>query len=548
MSRTGGLLLLASTLIAAPLAAQAPTVQRQTQADDYTSYELLAPERQQFRILYDVTATTAGATVFLNPIRQGSEASDERVIDLATGLPLPFTVITGREARDLGLPAAPLDAQYLRVDLHKPVPADGEQRIRIDKTYRDPASYTRDGTDIAFARSLGIRRNKIVLPPNYELVSCNTPAQVFTEDDGRVAVSFVNVQPGQVALELRARPLPVSATRGRAVRATAALSAAAHATAPMTVRVPTLEESAVERVADRAFQDREITYWLQAPDTHAFDIAHDYTETRVGTDRYVNVVRGGSRASNPGAKVLDTGAVLPVEVLRGEAITRAGIDIGAPVTAESEIVLVRFPPVKAGQGTRLRITETYTDPSRYGIVDGALVWRRGFGRPRNVVILPEGWYLTASSVPATIDRDDSGRVRLTVRQPEERRDRRPDSRAPPVGRTLGCLGLQSRVSPRQERATGVQSPRGGGPSMRALVAGVFGRVVTRKRPCAISGVTALRSGESTAPRVGTRSRTPPHRAPARWSGSRTACRRPGRSCTRRRVPAHRAATDSPAAS
>ena len=51
MSRTGGLLLLASALVAARLAAQAPTVPRQTQADDYTSYELLTPERQQFRIL-----------------------------------------------------------------------------------------------------------------------------------------------------------------------------------------------------------------------------------------------------------------------------------------------------------------------------------------------------------------------------------------------------------------------------------------------------------------------------------------------------------------
>ena len=119
---------------------------RQTQADDYTSYELLAPERQQFRILYDVTATTAGATVFLNPIRQGSEASDERVIDLATGRPLPFKV-DRRDARHAasGCPTAPADAEYLRIDLARPVPAGGEQRIRIDKTYKDPASYTRDG-------------------------------------------------------------------------------------------------------------------------------------------------------------------------------------------------------------------------------------------------------------------------------------------------------------------------------------------------------------------------------------------------------------------
>lgn len=390
-------------------------VPRQTQADDFSSYELLAPERQQFRILYDVTATTPGATVFLNPIRQGSEASDERVTDLATGQPLAFRVIRGTDARTLGLPNAAPDAEYLRIDLARPVPVGGEQRIRIDKTYKDPASYRRDGADIVFSRSLGIRRNKVVLPPGYELLACSTPVQVFTEEDGRVAVSFVNVQPGQVALEVRARPSSALATP--AAPRTAAAPPVADAFAPTSTRVPTLEASASARVSDRAFQDREITYWLQSPETHAFDISHDYTETRPGTDRYVNIVRGGSRASNPGATVLDTGAVLPVETLRGEAITKAGVDIGGAVSAESEVVLIRFPAVKAGQTTRLRITETYTDPSRYGLVDGVLVWRRAFGRPRNVVVLPEGWALTANAVPATIDRDERGRVRLTYVNP-----------------------------------------------------------------------------------------------------------------------------------
>jgi hypothetical protein len=431
--RPAAAFLFAVVLVAGPVAAQPPAATvapRQTQADDYTSYELLAPERQQFRILYDVTATTAGATVFLNPIRQGSEASDERVIDLATGQPLAFRVVSGSEARTIGAPDAPADAQYLRIDLARPVPPGGEQRIRIDKTYKDPASYTRDGADIVFTRSLGIRRNKVVLPAGYEIVACNTPVQVFTEADGRVAVSFVNLQPGQVALQLRARPLPAgvslptaaarasATTRGGQRQATAVASTGALVPAAgAPARVPSLEESAAVSVSDRAFQDREITYLLQPPESHAFDISHDYTETRAGTDRYVNIVRGGSRASNPGATVLDTGEVLPVETLRGAAISQAGIDIGEPVTADSEVVLVRFAPVKAGHVTRLRITETYTDASRYGVVDGMLVWRRSFGRPRNVVVLPVGWHVTANAVPATLDRDEQGRVRLTYVNP-----------------------------------------------------------------------------------------------------------------------------------
>lgn len=391
---------------------------RQTQADDYTSYELLAPQTQQFRILYDVTATTPGARVFLNPIRQGSEASDERVLDLATGRPLPFGIVDGTQARALGIPDAAPEAHYLRIDLARPVPAGGEQRLRIDKTYKDAASYTQDGDDIVFARSLGIRRNKVILPRGYELVSCNTPVQVFTDDEGRVAVSFVNVQPGPVPLHLRARKRPGERPVQVVERPGPGPGARQEEAGRSASRPePTLAASATQRIAERAFQDREITYWLRPPETHAFDISHDYTEARPGTDRYVNVVRGGSRVSNPGAVVLDTGETLQVETLRGEAITRAGVDIGGAVTAGSEVVLVRFPPVQAGRTTRLRITETYTDPARYGVVGDVLVWRRAFGRPRNVVVLPEGWHLTANAVPATIDRDERGRVRLSYVNP-----------------------------------------------------------------------------------------------------------------------------------
>src|SRR5437867_11043159 len=68
-------------------------------ADTYTRYELLAPESHQFKIYYEVTETRVGARFHFNPIREGSEASDESVIDLATGKPLKFEVVTGAEAK-----------------------------------------------------------------------------------------------------------------------------------------------------------------------------------------------------------------------------------------------------------------------------------------------------------------------------------------------------------------------------------------------------------------------------------------------------------------
>lgn len=171
------------------------------------------------------------------------------------------------------------------------------------------------------------------------------------------------------------------------------------------------------RLAERARQDREIVYFLQQPETHAFDLYHDYTESRPGIDRYVNVVRGGSKASNPSARILDTGESLQVQTLRGAEITAAKVDIGEAVRPESEIVLIRFPAVQQGKSVRLRISETYTDPGRYGLVGDELVWDRAFGRPANAMVLPLGWMLTNCSIPATVSETPDGRIRLDFINP-----------------------------------------------------------------------------------------------------------------------------------
>lgn len=355
---------------------------QQTQADDYTRYELLAPASAQFRISYDVTATAPGARYYFNTIRKGSEASDESVIDPVTGGPLRFEEVDGSTARAEGHPGAALDTRYLKVWLPRPVPANGEVRLRIIKTYRDPQSYFARGDTIVFRRSLSIRRNAVVLPVGYELLTNNVPSQVLSEPDGRLAISFLTAGPDAASLELRALP-------------------ARRAGAP-----------GPSRVSERAAQTREIVYFLQPPETHAFDLYHDYTETRPGIGRYLNVVRAGSRVSNPGAILLDTGEQLPVRTLRGEAITREAIDIGEPVTPESEVVVIDFPPVQPGHSARLRISETYTDPARYRLDGDELVWDRAFGRPFNAVVLPAGWTLTHSSIPGTVSRATDGRTRI----------------------------------------------------------------------------------------------------------------------------------------
>jgi hypothetical protein len=134
-------------------------------------------------------------------------------------------------------------------------------------------------------------------------------------------------------------------------------------------------------------------------------------------DTYLNVVRAGSTVSNPSAFILDSGQPLETRFLRGAEIAGAGLDIGEAVKAETGVVVISFPVVRKGQSVRLRISETYTDSVRYRIEGDELIWDRAFGRPANAVVLPAGWYLTHSAVPATVSLMPDGRVRLDFVNP-----------------------------------------------------------------------------------------------------------------------------------
>jgi hypothetical protein len=394
------LIVAACTLAILPLAAQAP---RQTQEDDYTKYELLAPESAQFRIYYEVTATTSGARFFYNTIRPGSVATDERVVDLATGEELKWEAVSGTDARTAGHPAADPDTEYIKVHLAKPVAKGGEARLLIDKTYKDAKSYFKDGETIVFDRSLGIRRNTIVLPAGYRVVSSNVPSQVIPTADGRLQLSFMNTSAAAAPLVIRAQP----------------------GLAPFAANLPTTRgpqttvslASQASRLSERAHQDREIVYFLNDPTTNSFSLYHDYTESRPGVQHYFNIVRAGSRVSNPSARVLDTGESLKVETLSGAEMKARGLDAGEPLGADAEVVVISFPPVRPGASTRLRISETYTDAGRYFLDHEELVWDRAFGRPRNSVVLPLGWTVVASSIPSQISQDADGRQRLYFENP-----------------------------------------------------------------------------------------------------------------------------------
>src|SRR5262245_14115632 len=309
--------------------------QEQSTQDEYAVYDLLAPESGSFRTIYEVAATTPGATTFLDRIGSGLsfvKGADDGVIDMMTGAPLKFAQVT----------------DGIQVQLARPVPPDGGQaRLRITKTYKDAKSYHRVADAMVFERSIGLRRAAFVLPAGYWLTDCNVPSQVLAEPDGRISVSFMNQTPGPAALVIKARP---GAPVGEAAKPRAPTNARSWEAPPS--QGPT--ERA--RLAERAHQDRDIVYFLQQPSTLAFSLYHDYTESREGVDKYLNVVRTGSTVSRPSAQLLDTGETLRGDILTGAQLKAAGIDAGGEQVADDQqVVVTRFAPVKKGQSVRLRL-------------------------------------------------------------------------------------------------------------------------------------------------------------------------------------------------
>jgi hypothetical protein len=132
-------------------------------------------------------------------------------------------------------------------------------------------------------------------------------SQVLPQEDGRIAVSFMNGSAGEAPLTVRAK--------------LGAQTGAAAVPRPLTTAVsweaPFAGETEKERLSERAHQDRDIVYFLKEPESHAFQLYHDYTETRPGMDKYLNVVRAGSTVSEPSAYVLDTGEKLETQILSG---------------------------------------------------------------------------------------------------------------------------------------------------------------------------------------------------------------------------------------
>lgn len=335
--------------------------------DDYTEYQLLDPATHQFHIVYYLGQRQVGATTVLNQTRSGSEGSDISVSDPRTGKPLKFEYKSGAELAAAG-ESGRLNAaeHYIRAFLPRPVPADGEGRVRIEKTYLDQKSYYAQGDDIVFARSLGIGRNAILLPAGYALVSSNVAAQVLLNDAGRIKVAFENVNGYAADVQIRARP------------------------AGLTV-------SGAVPVVERGFDFSKTLYDLGDPEQHQLGVRHQFLATTPG--RRITLPFLARHAMNaPVVTDLDMGTPLPV---RGAAAAAA---------------IESAEPIGAGQSIHLRIAGTIVDQA-YRVDRGQLAWERALHEPRTTILLPAGWEAIAISTPALVSTTRENRVAIQVYNP-----------------------------------------------------------------------------------------------------------------------------------
>lgn len=367
-------LVVASAGAAAQTPAPTPTPAPFHWHDDYTEYHLLDPATNQFHIVYFLNQRQAGLTYVLNQTRSGSAGSDVSVSDPRTLEPLKFDYMTGAELAAAGVTGrlAP-EEHYIRAHLPRAVPAGGEGRVRIEKTYKDEKSYFTTGETITFARSLGIGRNLIVLPAGYQLVSSNVAAVVGTLEDGRIGLSFENINAYASDVSIRA------SRRG------APAASAGH--------LPEL----------RAADFSKALYDLQ-PDG-SVRVIHDRV---LGENSWMERTLGGRLLLGP------------TDSMTGE--TLFDMDTGAALRLEREgnaVWVAANAPLADVKGTvHLRMTGTLS--ARW--VDagaGGLVWHREIHEPRATILLPAGYALVSSSNPVTAGTLPDGRQYLQVVNPRQ---------------------------------------------------------------------------------------------------------------------------------
>jgi hypothetical protein len=95
-------------------------------------------------------------------------------------------------------------------DLAHPIGEGQSTRVRVEETYTDPVGYILKDGELVWTRTLGRPLNRVTLPSGWMLTSVNTPAVISLDDEGRIALRFINVRNGDLSIIIKARKRPGS--------------------------------------------------------------------------------------------------------------------------------------------------------------------------------------------------------------------------------------------------------------------------------------------------------------------------------------------------
>lgn len=375
----------------------------QTERGERLRYELLDPASHEFRVTYELAATTAGARFYCTPARGDTFVSEVKATDLFTEEALDVGLVGGADARELGHPAADEDATYFAVELGRPVPENGEVRLRIEAKYEDRGSYEFrpdpvGGDELSFARLLAANDVGVTLPKDYALVDLNQPARIEQLADGRLSLTYTKAGHAPVPLRVRARKVT---WRERGVD----FGAAGPPSSPSSPSSTGSTDPGPIVTASPAAQPLTAPPDpLQALRLELLDVDHATLEC------HVEVVAGAltgdaivaefaSAVSDGSARACDTGRSLSLESIDP---THLRIDTSS---------LANRPSAPRVQVIALTTAHglTRSSESRFG-------WLLPLREPTTVV-LPAGWEIVTCSSPASITRASDGRQQLSFGAP-----------------------------------------------------------------------------------------------------------------------------------
>jgi hypothetical protein len=318
----------------------------------YTQYEILEPGSEAFAITYLLESGRAGATEITNATRLGSKGENISVFDPRTGEPVKFTYDQAA------------NGQYsIRATLPFPVPEGGIGRVLIYKTYKDARTYQMNGEELVWVRSLSGYRLGVVLPKGYAFTSSNVAAQMSTNANGQLKLSFASNNGGPNLLTIRAHK-----------------TTAAFTPSPYT---------------DMFFDDIKTLYTLDAPETGKINVEQIYSDTRKGASATLNAL---DYMALTDLKVidLDTAKALTPEK-QGNATV---VKLGVPITNDK-------------QSAHLKVTGVINDGS-YKLDKGELVFDRTLKGLRNTIVLPAGYEVSAVSQSGIVGKTREGRMFVSL--------------------------------------------------------------------------------------------------------------------------------------